>query len=70
MNETFKRYLVSAGISFFTGFCIAILAGIDALTLEGLKDGAYVGLIVAGLRSGIKAAIEGYLALRGIKNRG
>lgn len=67
MNQTLKKYLISSLITFLAGFAVVILAEIDSLTLESLKDGSIAGLIFAGLRAGIKAVIELFLATWGSK---
>lgn len=58
MNQTLKRHLVSAGITFFVGFAIVFVSDIDKISLDMLKDGSYVGLLFAAVRAGIKALLE------------
>ncbi len=67
MNENLKRFLISAGISFVTGFALVIVAQIDNLSVESLEDGGLIGLIVAGTRTGIKAVAELLIAKFGSK---
>lgn len=57
-----KRHLISAGISFVTGFLLAVGPQLDSLTLESLKMGAGLGLLFVGVRGGIKALYELVLA--------
>lgn len=61
MNNTTKRWFLSTLVTFFAGFAITLLANIDSLTLESLKDGSVVGLFFVAVRSGVKMALELFL---------
>ncbi len=62
MSEETKRWLVSSAVTFFAGFAVVILPALDTITLESLRGGVVVGLLMAGVRAGVKAVIEAYLA--------
>jgi hypothetical protein len=62
MNDTMRRWLVSSGITFLTGFLIVIAGSIDSITPASLMDGTIVGILFAGFRAGIKAVVESFLA--------
>ena len=62
MNETAKRYILSTLITFAAGFALVVVPEIDSLTIEALSDGGLVGLLFAGVRAGIKALLEWFLA--------
>lgn len=62
MKQTTKRYLISSLITFFTAFAVVLLAEIDNITLESLKDGALIGIGFTCFRAGIKALLEWFLA--------
>lgn len=62
MNPNTKRWLVSTGVTFLAGFAIAVLPKIDTLSLSSLGDGALVGVVFAGVRAGVKAALEAFIA--------
>lgn len=65
INETLKRHLISAGLTFLTGFAIVVAPQLnETLTYEAMKEGALVGIIFAGVRAGLKAVLEGYTAAR------
>ena len=63
MNKTFKRYLISSLITFFTGVCLYLLSVWDTITLETLKDGSLLGLAFLAFRAGLKGLIEYFLSL-------
>jgi hypothetical protein len=58
MKNTYKRYLVSSLITFLTAFMIAIVPLMETLTPENFGKSAIFGIIVAGVRAGIKALSE------------
>lgn len=62
MSDTTKRWLISALVTFATGFAIAILPQIDSLSLESPQDGALLGIVLVGVRAGIKAILELFVA--------
>lgn len=57
-KQDIKRYLISSTITFVATFLLIFLSGITDLTLETIKAGAFLGLIVAALRAGVKAGVE------------
>lgn len=61
-NNTAKEYLKSSLITFIAAFGMAVLPGINDLTLETVKSGALVSLGFTGLRAAFKAVIEYLLA--------
>lgn len=64
MSKTFKRYAISSLVTFLTGFCVVVLPLMNDITMDTLKNGAYVGIVVLGVRAGIKALMEYFLATR------
>lgn len=56
-----KAYIKSSLITFFTAFFVVLLAQWDSLDLQAFKDGAYIAILFAAFRAGIKALIEGFL---------
>ncbi len=60
-KENIKRWIISTIITFLAGLGIYLMANIDSITLETLKDGSLWAFIFAGIRAGIKAVIEGFL---------
>jgi len=62
MNKTIKRYIVSSLITFFTAFATVLLASIDSITIESIKDGAIIGIVFTALRAGTKALLEYFLS--------
>jgi len=58
MKETTKRYIISSVVTFFTAMALVIIADIDSLTMDSIKQGALVGLSFTALRAGIKAVLE------------
>ena len=58
MNQTLKRYLISSGTTFIAVFALVLLPEISDFTMESLKSGAILGVIVTAIRAGIKAAVE------------
>lgn len=61
MTDNTKRYIRSSIITFLTTFFIVILSQWDSLDLTSFRDGAYVAVLFAGFRAGIKALIELFL---------
>ena len=60
MNQTFKRYLISSGITFVTAFLIAVGAQLSTMhiTPETLGWGLVLSIGAAAFRTAIKATIE------------
>lgn len=61
-KQATKRYLISALISFVTGFAIVIVSQIESISLESLRDGSIMGIIFLAVRTGIKGVLELFLA--------
>ena len=64
MNKLLKRYLISSGVTFLTGFAIVLVAQIDQITLASLGDGTLMGIVFVAVRAGIKGVLELFLASR------
>ena len=63
MNETTKRYLISSGVTFLTGFLGAIILSLQTLSVPDLLEaGALIGVLAAVLRAGLKGGIEALIA--------
>ena len=62
-KEILKRYAWSTLVTFAAGFAMAVapLLGED-LTLEAVKNGALVGVLLSGVRLGVKTVFELFLA--------
>lgn len=56
-----KEYVLSAVITFAAGFALAVVPQIDTLTLDSLQDGTLIGLIFAGIRTGMKGLLQSFL---------
>lgn len=61
-KETIKRYLISALISFLTGFAIVFVSQADSITLDSFKDGSIIGVIFVCVRTGLKGVFEYFLS--------
>lgn len=57
-KETLKRHAISAGITFATGFLLAILPFIESTETPEFTGGIIFGVVLVGLRAGLKASIE------------
>lgn len=64
ISETAKRHLISAGLTFATGFALVMVVDINSLTLESIKAGALVGTVFMASRAGLKLVLEKFLAWR------
>ena len=66
MNPTFKKHLVSAGITFVSTFLASLAVIITAVPAETISDASSISVIaailLAGVRGAIKPAIEKSLA--------
>lgn len=58
MNKELKRHLISAGITFITGFALAVVPMLDSVAMQDVKNGALLGILFAGVRAGIKGVFE------------
>lgn len=61
MSKKTKEYIKSTIITFLTSFFIVLLAQWESLDLQSFKDGAFIGVLFAGARAGVKALIEMFL---------
>lgn len=57
MNKHIKSFL----ITFFVGFALVFMTEIDTITLESFENGVLAGLLFAGVRGGVKLALELFL---------
>lgn len=57
-----KRWITSTVITFTTSFAIVVLPEVSGLTMESIKSGALTGVLFVGVRSGVKALLEAYIA--------
>lgn len=55
---TLKRYLISSGVTFVATFLLILLPQISEFTLESIKTGAVLGVLVAAIRAAVKASVE------------
>lgn len=53
-----KRYIISTAITFAAGFLVVVTPEVQTLTVEAIKEGALLGIFMAGARAGVKAAFE------------
>lgn len=58
MKQQYKDLLISSLITFVTGIAVVLLTEIDSLTLESIQTGAWVGILFASVRAGIKAVLQ------------
>ena len=67
MNDTLKRHLISAAITFVTVFSttVGVMLGSGALDANTLTTSAVAGVLVSAVRAAVKAAAEGWLGLNG-----
>ena len=68
LSEHWKRYLISSMVTFFAGFSIFIIPNIEELSLENFATGAWVGVVFAGIRAGVKAVLESFVSWYKKKN--
>lgn len=60
MNK--KEVLKSALYTFVAGFLLVVVPEVQNISLENLSDGTLVGLLFAGVRTGVKMLGEMLLA--------
>ena len=58
MKQDIKRYLISSGITFLAVFLLTILPYLSEVTWESLETGAFLSLVIAAVRAGVKAGVE------------
>ena len=61
IKENWEKYLVSSVITFVAGFALYIVPNIDKLNVESFATGAWVGIVLAAVRSGVKVVLEAFL---------
>lgn len=57
-QSNMREHLKSFGITFIVAFAIVLVAQIDSLGLETIKDGTIWGIIFAAVRAGVKGVLE------------
>lgn len=62
ISKNSKRYIQSALVTFFAGFALVVASQIDSLTIEDFGNGTAVGVLFAGVRTGIKMLLESFLS--------
>jgi hypothetical protein len=58
MTDNQKKWLISSGVTFLTGFLISIIPMLDELSVQDLGWATLGGLLLAGFRGGIKQFAE------------
>lgn len=67
-KETIKRYLISTGISFLTGFFVYLAAAFQNITgPEQFNFALIIGAVFAGVRLAVKSAAEVLMNVTGDK---
>lgn len=61
LKENWRRYVVSSIVTFLSGFCVAIVPVLETLDMSDLKTSAIVGLILVGIRGGVKLLMEAFI---------
>ncbi len=57
-EDTVKRYLISSGVTFVSGFFLAVAPNISALSAENITWATVAGLVFVGIRAGVKLVLE------------
>jgi hypothetical protein len=57
-NLSMKSHIKSFVITFVVAFAVVLVADIDVLTLDTIKDGTIFGVLFAGIRAGVKGVLE------------
>ncbi len=60
-KENLKRWAWSSLITFLGGAGMVLVANMENITLDSIKDGSVVGVFFLVARAGVKAVIEGIL---------
>ena len=58
MNTKLKEHLLSAVITFITGFASVLILSIDTITIDSLKNGSIAGLGFVCFRAGVKELLN------------
>lgn len=61
MSDKTKEYLLSTALTFLTGFLLVVAPELDTLSLQSLQDGTLVGILLSGVRLGLKMAVQAIL---------
>lgn len=61
VSETTYRYVISTAITFAAGFLMVVTPEVQQLSVDALQDGTVVGIILAGVRAGLKAVAEAFI---------
>ncbi len=59
-HPTFVEHVKSAVITFLSGFILVLALEIDSLDLQSLEVSTIIGLVMAGVRGGVKALIQAF----------
>lgn len=62
MSKNTKRYLVSSLITFISSFLLAITPLVDQLTVDNIGRSAIFAILIVGVRAGVKAVSEWFVA--------
>lgn len=63
LSKHWKRYLVSSLVTFLAGFAMAVIPVLDKAPMgDTLTWGALVGMIMVGVRAGVKLVLEAFVA--------
>lgn len=58
MSDKVKEDIRSAVITFIATFAVVVASQIDTIGDEALKNGAIGGIVMAGVRAGVKALLN------------
>lgn len=58
MNQTIKRHLISAGVTFTSAFLLVIATNLSADSIINWDGAAIVSLLITAIRAGLKGIIE------------
>ena len=58
MKQSHKEFLISTAITFVTGMAVVLLTDIDSLTLQSFETGAWIGVLFAAVRAGVKGVLQ------------
>lgn len=61
MKQTTIEHLKSAALTFLVGFAVAVTPMLDSLNVQSLETSALVGLVMAGVRAGLKLLLETFV---------
>lgn len=57
----YKDYIKSALLTFVAGVLLVVVPELETLSLADVSNGTLVGILFAGVRTGLKMALEMYL---------